>query len=144
MEKLFVEAAGRARVETVQLKLTWYYQDVSILLPIISPMSTGAIADCKTRRLFANLLIFSLIFVHFSYRILYALLLQTLRQFCHRKPRCTAHDELLERVVHEFVLFLYEQTRVLRNKLLKYTINNQFSRKDVRKKINDKKFNYRR
>lgn len=75
VEKLFVEALPIARVEIAELKLTWNYQDVSILLPVIGPMSTGAIADCKTRRLLANLLIFSLVFVQFSYRVLYTLLL---------------------------------------------------------------------
>lgn len=79
VEKLFVETLPVARVETAELKLTRNYQDVPILLPVIGPVSTSAIADCETRRLLANLLIFSLVFVHLSYRVLYALLLQTLR-----------------------------------------------------------------
>lgn len=73
--KLFVEALSIARVETSELKLTWNYQDVSILLPVIGSVSTGAIADCKTRSLLANLLVLSLVLVHLSYWVLHALLL---------------------------------------------------------------------
>lgn len=79
VEKLFVEALPVVQVETAELKLTWNYQDVSILLPIVGSVSTGAITDCETRRLLTNLLILSLVFVHLSYRILYTFLLQTLR-----------------------------------------------------------------
>lgn len=79
VEKLFVEALPVVQVETAELKLTWNYQDVSVLLSIVGSVSTGAIADCETRRLLTNLLILSLVFVHLSYRVLYTFLLQTLR-----------------------------------------------------------------
>lgn len=95
-------AAGRA----CKFKLTWNYEDVSILLPVIGPVSTSAVADRKPRCLFADLLVLPLVLVYLGQRVLHALLLQSLRQFCHRKPGCTAHDELLQRVVYEFVLFL--------------------------------------
>lgn len=75
VEKLFVEALPVTRVEIAELKLTWNYQNVSILLPVVGSVSTGAIADRETRRLLANLLILSLVFVHLSYRVLYTLLL---------------------------------------------------------------------
>lgn len=94
-----------------ECKLTRNYENVPVLLPVVSPMSTGAVADRETRRLFADLLVLSLILVHLGYRILHALLLQSLRQFGHGKPRCAAHDELLQRVVYEFVLFLSCRTR---------------------------------
>lgn len=73
--KSYLSKLPVARVERAKLKLTWNYQNVSILLPIIGPVSTGAIADRETRRLLANLLILSLVFVHLSYRVFYTLLL---------------------------------------------------------------------
>lgn len=109
-EWLFVETAGRARRHApFEIKLTWNYQDVSVLLPVVGPVSTGTVSDREARSLLADLLVLPLILVHLGYRVLYALLLQPLRQLRDGKPRRAAHHELLERVVYEFVLFLCDK-----------------------------------
>lgn len=91
------------------MKLTWNYQDVSVLLPVVGPVPAGAVSDREARRLLTDLLVFPLILVHLGYRVLYALLLQPLRQLRHGEPRGAAHHVLLQRVVYEFVLFLRDR-----------------------------------
>lgn len=98
-------SAGEARAP-FEIKLTWNYQDVSVLLPVVGPVPTGAVSDREARGLLADLLVLALILVHLGYRVLHALLLQPLRQLRHREPRCAAHHILLQCVVDEFVLFL--------------------------------------
>lgn len=71
--------SGTVRARSLaKLKLTWHHQDVSVLLPIVGPVSAGAVTDRETRRLLANLLILPLVLVHLGYGILYAFLLQAL------------------------------------------------------------------
>ena len=88
-------------------KLTRHDQHVSVLFSVIGSVAPGAVPDRKTRRLLTNLLIFPLIFIHLSYWVFYTFLLETLRQFRDGEPRGTAHHKLLQRVVHEFILFLH-------------------------------------
>lgn len=95
-------------------KLTRHDQHVSVLFSVIGSVASGAVPDRKTRRLLTNLLIFPLIFIHLSYWVFYTFLLETLRQFRDRKPRRTAHHELLQRIVHEFILFLHNNEIVKR------------------------------
>lgn len=107
-EWLFVGTAGRS-IASFEMKLTWNYQDVSVLLPVVGPVPAGAVTDREARRLLTDLLVFPLILVHLGYRVLYALLLQPLRQLRHGEPRGAAHHVLLQRVVDEFVLFLRDR-----------------------------------
>lgn len=88
-------------------KLTRHDQHIPVLFSVIGSVAPGAIPDRKTRRLLTNLLILPLIFIHLSYWVFYTFLLETLRQFRDRKPRGTAHHELLQRIVYEFILFLH-------------------------------------
>lgn len=69
-------------------------------------MAAGTVADGEAGRLLADLGILALVRVHLGERILEAFLLQPLRQLLHRKPRIAADNELLQRVVYEFVLVL--------------------------------------
>lgn len=87
-------------------KLTRHDQHVPVLFSVIGSVAPGAVPDRKTRRLLTNLLILPLIFIHLSW-VFYTFLLETLRQFRDRKPRGTAHHELLQCIVHEFILFLH-------------------------------------
>lgn len=111
-EWLFVGTAGRSNARenaSFEMKLTWNYQDVSVLLPVVGPVPAGAVSDREARRLLTDLLVFPLILVDLGYRVLYALLLQPLRQLRHGEPRGAAHHILLQRVVYEFVLFLRDR-----------------------------------
>lgn len=87
--------------------LTRHDEDVPVLLAVVGPVAAGAVAYREARRLLANLLILPLVLVNLRYRVLLALLLQPRRQLRDREPRRAAHDELLQRVVHEFVLILW-------------------------------------
>lgn len=92
-----------------EMKLTWNYQDVSVLLPVVGSVPASAVTDREARRLLADLLVLTLILVYFGYRVLYALLLQPLRQLRHGEPRGAAHYVFLQSVIYEFVLFLRDR-----------------------------------
>ena len=85
-------------------------------------MAAGAIAYREARRLLADLLVLPLVLVHLRYRILLALLLQPHRQLRHGEPRRAADDELLQRVVDEFVLFLGD-TEIRGSEILSFDNN---------------------